>query len=35
MEYASDDSPREEIILEEDDMIKEPIEHKKNESSVS
>ncbi|CAD8072180.1 unnamed protein product [Paramecium sonneborni] len=35
MEYTSDDSPKEEIIIEEEDMIKEQIDHRKNQSSLS
>lgn len=30
MEYTSDDSPKEEIILEEDDMVKEHLGHRNN-----
>ncbi|CAD8154408.1 unnamed protein product [Paramecium pentaurelia] len=35
MEYTSDDSPREEIILEEEDLVRENIAHRKNQSSVN
>ncbi|CAD8149119.1 unnamed protein product [Paramecium octaurelia] len=35
IEYASDDSPREEIILEEDDQVRENFGHVKNISSVT
>lgn len=30
MEYTSDDSPKEEIILEEEDLVRENIVHRKN-----
>ncbi|CAK64022.1 unnamed protein product (macronuclear) [Paramecium tetraurelia] len=35
IEYASDDSPREEIILEEDDQVRENFGHTKNFSSAT
>lgn len=35
MEYVSDDSPKEEIILEEEDLVRENIHHRQNQSSAT